>query len=261
MPQDLETILRGTGSGGDGRDDGRVTCETLFNSDHDHTPPDFPPESYYISKEDERDWFDRNVFFDRKESINKTNLNNPSPNPKSSRSQSKSKQLIIGLPKIPDSKSRRCGKPANTRFFPKRLGSGGKFSLRLSEPSSPKVSCMGKVRSRNRSCRRRSMEKKKPTKKTGFWLSFKKIFGLSCRKTLVVDVGGPPESSRSPEKKVVEEKRGEQGERTGGAPGLGGMNRFVSGRRSDSWAGEALSLGRVQEYSDRCTWGPTTVAL
>ncbi|XP_010038972.2 uncharacterized protein LOC104427601 [Eucalyptus grandis] len=185
MPQvDLVSACAG------GSCDRKIACETIAGaedpasaqpaeggldqlSDRPEIPPDFPPESFWLSKDAEFDWFDRNAFYERKESTkastNSGNLN-PSSNSNSNSQRfslnRKSKASIIGLPKpqkscFVDAKNRKtAAKAANARLFPKRNGSsGGKLNPSLIEPSSPKVSCMGRVRSkrdRNRRLRSRS---------------------------------------------------------------------------------------------------------
>ncbi|XP_056171616.1 uncharacterized protein LOC130139200 [Syzygium oleosum] len=217
MPQvDLETLVSACAGGSCDR---KITCETIagpgnpeaaaaaaaaaaadeedqgHRSDRLEVPPDFPPESFWLSKDAEFDWFDRNVFYERKESTkassNSGNLN-PSSNSNSQRFSlnRKSKASIIGLPKpqkscFVDAKNRKA---ANTRLFPKRNGSSaGKSNPPLIEPSSPKVSCMGRVRSkkdRNRRLRNRNRSvepaaaKAKPAgkKRTGLFASFRSMF-------------------------------------------------------------------------------------
>ncbi|XP_022851322.1 uncharacterized protein LOC111373083 [Olea europaea var. sylvestris] len=171
--------------------DRKIVCETLADEDlpkneeipdsagsvHVPPAPDYPPESFWLSKDAEYDWLDRNAFYECKESTrgnsNSTNLN-PSIIPNSnSNSQRvpvnfKSKVSIIGLPKTQktsyvDSK-RRCCKPTNIRLFPKRSESVVKRADSVAEPSSPKVSCMGRVRSK--SGRRRSNSLKMNAEKT-----------------------------------------------------------------------------------------------
>ncbi|KAK1412779.1 hypothetical protein QVD17_34281 [Tagetes erecta] len=145
-------------------------------------PADFPPESFWLSKDAEFDWFDRNAFLERKESTkgnsnsnssySSMNLNhqivhvNPSySNNSTSQRYSvnlKSKAGIIGLPKTQnttyvDSKRRVC-KPVNVRLFPMRSFSVGRAptNVPVMEPSSPKVSCIGRVRSKRCRSRRKS---------------------------------------------------------------------------------------------------------
>lgn len=268
--------------------DRKIACETLSDgekpaeedSGQPEVPPDFPPESYWLSKDAEFDWFDRNAFFERKESTkgsNSTNLNpnvNPSSNSNSQRFSMnfKSKAAIIGLPKpqktYVDTKNRKNCKVAKMHLFPKRSGSSGKSDAPMVEPSSPKVSCMGRVRSK-RDRKRRMMRKNrhrqsepvkdkavpKERRRMGFLASFRAIFRSGGRhkrtyenQSIAADLSeSPPRdsvASRSREfsafdihvpssdslaRKSVESE----------SPSLGDMNRFASGRRSESWAVEA----------------------
>ncbi|XP_048138989.1 uncharacterized protein LOC115741934 [Rhodamnia argentea] len=313
MPQvDLETLVSACAGGGS--NDRKITCETIagaghpeaapvaveeeeeeeeegqeedqgHHSDRPEIPPDFPPESFWLSKDAEFDWFDRNAFYERKESTkassNSGNLN-PSSNSNSQRFSlnRKSKASIIGLPKpqkscFVDVKNRKAAsKAANTRLFPKRNGSSaGKSNPPLIEPSSPKVSCMGRVRSkkdRNRRLRNRNRSvepaaaKAKPAgkKRTGLFSSFRSMFHRGHKSQAGSFERGaepPPEESpprRSSARSVNRDIRDRLPSREAGAlspdslprrsaaggdaPGLGGMSRFASGRRSDAWADDVV---------------------
>lgn len=242
--------------------------------DRPEVPPDFPPESFWLSKDAEFDWFDRNAFFERKESTkassNSTNLNpnlHPQPNSNSQRFSMnlKSKASMIGLPKpqntaYVDAKNRRNCKSGNIRLFPKRSGSGGKSVSSMIEPSSPKVSCMGKVRSKKDRNRQRNhrhsselaaaKEKSVEKQKKGFFASFRAIFRSGGRRQPVVeptasltnsppeqDVRAPPSATNPPPTASHPSKIDETE-----PPGLGGLQRFASGRRSSSWSVSEASL-------------------
>ncbi|XP_076943083.1 uncharacterized protein LOC143613189 [Bidens hawaiensis] len=145
--------------------DGRITCETLADELRDQDIPestvvDYAPESF--------DWFDRNAFLDRNESI-KGNSNsihlNPIVTPKNGNVSSlqisflNSKAVVRTNKNNIDSKRRNC-KLKNILLFPKRSDSIGNKEpavLSMTEPSSPKVSCLGRVRSKN--CPRRNRKK------------------------------------------------------------------------------------------------------
>ena len=277
--------------------DRKIACETLAgdgdkppgkeddNGGEPEVPPDFPPESYWLSKDAEFDWFDRNAFYERKDSQkgngNSTNLNpnlNLGSNSNSQRFSKnlKSKAAIIGLPKpqktnfVEATKNRKHCKAGNVRLFPKRSGSsGGKSDGPMIEPSSPKVSCMGRVRSKRdrkrrlmKKNRQRSLKSSEPAlekvksvdrrKKTGFFASFWAIFRTGRR-----DKTRPSEEFESlPGNSVsttrnrdfsgvvdIDEPSSEYFSRRSldiepGPPSLGGMNRFASGRKSGSWVGE-----------------------
>ncbi|XP_044507776.1 uncharacterized protein LOC123227157 [Mangifera indica] len=291
MPQvDLETLVSACAGGGGG--DNKIACETLatdkdYNNrrdnqqpDQSEIPADFPPESFCLSKDAEFDWFDRNVFYERKESqkgnSNSTNLNpNPSSTSQRFATTLKAKPSIFGLPKLQklfvDTRSKRNCKPANTRWFPKRSASTLKSDATLAEPSSPKVSCMGRVRSnkdrRTLKNRQRSASesgtgtvKTKSGKggKTGFLSKFRSIFGSGLKKgtksetkadTLRVSPsrnGGKVMShdirERLPPGDIETPPRNSEARKSvdGEPVGLGGMKRFTSGRRSDAWLDDVV---------------------
>ncbi|KAF9680874.1 hypothetical protein SADUNF_Sadunf06G0167000 [Salix dunnii] len=295
MPQvDLETLVSACAGGSCDR---KISCETVvaattnnysqpphYSPDLAEMPPDFPPESFWLSKDAELDWFSTNAYYERKDSTkgnsNSTNLNpNIIPNPSNSQrfSSLHTKASIIGLPKtqkptfVLDKKNRRNCKPGNTRLFPKRSGSTGKSdSTTMVEPSSPKVSCMGRVRSkkeRNRRLRKQQQEqrsfqsigKKEGTKrekkqKTSFFASFKAIFrSKSNRKDITLKSGNDTSYGGSVSESYTIKKSSDIRDRlpasdrdapprrsVGMEPvvGLGGMTRFSSGRRSESWSAE-----------------------
>ncbi|CAI9762141.1 unnamed protein product [Fraxinus pennsylvanica] len=270
----LVTACEGVGN------DGKTVCETLVDGGldgyppkNDNSEPDFPPESFWLSKDAEYDWYDRYAFYERKESTkgnsNSANLNsniNPGSNSNSQRFtvNLKSKASIIGLPKTQkttyvDSRRKIC-KPANMRLFPKQPESVGMAMVSMAEPSSPKVSCMGRVRSKR--CRHRSNSLKKKEKsvekprigggkqKKGFYSMVISMF--RSRKN-----PNKPVRSRSgrveEEPTVVEPIRKSVSNRVHEIPisvdpvveplGLGEMMRFASGRRSQSWSAEDVNQG------------------
>ncbi|KAK9921272.1 hypothetical protein M0R45_029790 [Rubus argutus] len=274
MPQvDLETLVSACAGGSMDR---KIACETQAdggdqdrpeedNADEPVVPADFPPESFWLSKDAEYDWFDRNAFYERKDSTkgNSTSTNlHPHSNNNSQRFSKnlKSKAAIIGLPKpqktnYADTKNRRNCKVANGRLFPKRTGSVGKSTDgSMFEPSSPKVSCMGRVRSkrdrkrrwRNRSKRstaESSMEKSiKPVerRKSGFLASFRAMFWHGRRDK---SKESPPRRSSVARASAFDYETAScdslpRQSTESEPPGLGSMKRFVSGRRSESWVGE-----------------------
>lgn len=274
MPQ-VETLVSScTG-------DRKIACETLADGDQADQPktnPDSPPESFWLSKDQEFDWWDRNAVYERKDSgkggaaaatttsnSNSTNLN-PNFRSKSQRVSLKSKASIFGLPKpqkpsFADAKSRR----KNTRLFPKRSTSTGKSESSLHEPSSPKVSCMGRVRSRrDRNRRMRSRQRSSESgpvkeklirsksrsnnRKQGFFESFRAIFRSRQRENKEEKSELPLQSGPTRARNSAASDFGDSfAESTprnsvsgGEPPGLGGMKRFASGRRSGAWdVGEA----------------------
>lgn len=257
MPQvDLETLVTACAGASSDR---KIACETLATDDPD-PPPDLPPESFWLSKDAEFDWFDRNAFYERKDSqkgsSNSTNLN-PNPSSTSQRFSSglKSKASIFGLPKpqktIVDTKKKRNCKSENIRLFPKRSGSTGKSGSTVTEPSSPKVSCMGRVRSKKDRRRFKKEDQtgiepetvKRTGKSTGLFRRFRSIFRkkITGKETRVLDKQTPPVvvnthdiRDRLPPGDV------DAPPRMSLDAGLGGMKRFTSGRKSDAWADDLV---------------------
>ncbi|RDX57768.1 hypothetical protein CR513_62967, partial [Mucuna pruriens] len=268
---DLETLVSACAGGSSDR---KIACETLAGDQTTDPPepqPDSPPESFWLSRDEEYEWWDRNAVYERKESTkaNSTNLNPGSNSNNNSQRFSlnfKSKaSTIIGLPKpqktsFVDAKNRRNHKPSNIRLFPKRTGSIGKSESGLVEPSSPKVSCMGRVRSkRDRNRKLRNSRKSSPDaevkpntngKKPGFFSSFRAIFrsGRKERKpdpnvaTKSVNNNNNYSKTRDTTTSSVNDasfdesmsiSRNSVSETE--PPGLGSMMRFASGRRSESW--------------------------
>ena len=73
MPQvDLEAFVSSVCAGGSDR---KIACESTYVDDPDTqpyynknstaSPADFPPESYYITKDAQLEWLTDNAFFDR----------------------------------------------------------------------------------------------------------------------------------------------------------------------------------------------------
>ncbi|GMJ13914.1 hypothetical protein like AT3G52710 [Hibiscus trionum] len=261
MPQgNLETLVSACAC------DTKIVCETLAITDgtaekplEEEIPPDFPPESFLLSKDAELDWVDSNAFYERKNSqkrnsfSNSTNLN-PSLNsvPNSQRfSLRKTKPSILGLPKLQkslvDSKNRKNTKPENSRLFPKRSGSV-KSDPHVVEPSSPKVSCMGRVRSkreRNRRLKKNGQRsagvetvKKKTTRTgSGFFSSFRAIFRSNGKArglhALPATVSPPRDSDIRSRLPAGDGDATETEIAESGPVNIGGMKRFASGRRSE----------------------------
>ncbi|KAK7345332.1 hypothetical protein VNO77_15934 [Canavalia gladiata] len=287
MPQvDLETLVSACAGGSADR---KIACEPLADGDNSKDEPDrpeayhdSPPASFWLSGDAEYDWWDRNAVYERKDSTKGNssisgNLN-PNSNSNSQRFSKnlKSKAAIIGLPKpqktsFTDAKSRRNHRPGKARLFPKRSASvGGKSETSMIEPSSPKVSCIGRVRSkrdRNRRLRTRQRSisssvtssavapvtivrqksSRSQRKKTGFFESLRAIFRSGRRGKPVQKTDVPPGDSSSTKKRRSRSRKA-RGSNTASrndvsfeesvsseAPGLGSLNRFASGRRSESW--------------------------
>lgn len=276
----METLVSACAGG---TTDRKIACETQA-TDHATDPPeshpDSPPESFWLSRDEEYDWWDRNAVYERKDST-KANSNSTNLNPTGSNSNNNSQRFslnfkskpstIIGLPKpqktsFVDAKNRRHHhKPSNIRLFPKRSVSVGKSESGLVEPSSPKVSCMGRVRSkrdRNRKLRNsrksssqdaeiKEKPKRKKGKKPGFFESFRSIFRSGRKEKMdrktdhqreikSIDLTNSVitrarDSTSSLNDVSFEESIVSRNSVSSEPPGLGGMMRFASGRRSESW--------------------------
>ncbi|KAJ0241629.1 Uncharacterized protein HA466_0210270 [Hirschfeldia incana] len=225
------------------------------------SPNDFPPESYSVSKEAELEWFSENAFFERKGSqkgISSSSSAQQNHNSSSQRVSLKSKTSIIRLPKPQKTcfnevtKRRNC-RIARTLMIPKRIGSRLK-----SEPSSPKVSCIGRVRSKRDRSRRIQRQKSGrtdsvkdkpvPVKKPGFLASFRAIFrtGGGCKSLTAIEAHAPKREAatvparrssdireRLPPEEAGKSSPPRKSEEPVLLPGLGGVARFKSGRRPD----------------------------
>ncbi|KAA8534561.1 hypothetical protein F0562_032078 [Nyssa sinensis] len=214
---------------GDGQ---RSFLDDEADSDPPENPPDLPPESYWVPKEYELDWFDRNAFIERKGSTKGAtysgNLNfTPNRNSYSSSLNSKSKASILGLPKsqkscFADGNLRRNCNPENFRLFRTWSEPGGKSVVQVSEPGSPRVSCMGRVRS-----------KKGGGKRLGIWASFKAIFLTGLRANRVGNKGSA---------ELVESEEG--------SAGLVSAKRLQPGEGSESRGGNDVD-SKIPDNADR----------
>ncbi|KAK4377754.1 hypothetical protein RND71_004050 [Anisodus tanguticus] len=259
-----------------GNKDRKIVCETLANTaaGEKELPPDFPPESICLSKDAELDWFDRNAFLERKESAKGNS--NVTPNLHSSSQRlpltlktTTKTSTFFGLPKSSsvDSKRKTC-KPVNIRFFPTKRSESALKAVSEPEPVSPKVSCMGRVRSKK--SRRREPEKiceiKLERSKTGFYSRVLSIFRFNRRKDEYIPEELPVQPKKSkavsvepvtsgtgPEEPPVHPRKSNamSVEPVIEGTGLGGMMRFTSGRRSETWAADEIDAVLTELGSDR----------
>ncbi|KAK8483216.1 hypothetical protein V6N13_024970 [Hibiscus sabdariffa] len=268
MPQrNLETLVSACACGSCGS---KVACETLATSDattekplEEEIPPDFPPESFLLSKDAELDWVDSNAFYERKNSQKQNSFSNPThlnPNLNSVPSSQlfslrKSKPSILGLPKpqkscFVDTKNRKNTNPENSRLFPKRSGSV-KSDPHVVEPSSPKVSCMGRVRSKRDRNRRlktngqklagaETVKKKTARTGSGFFSSFRAIFRCDSKAReahALPETASPPRDSDIRSRLPADDGDAALSTETeiaeSGPVNIGEMKRFASGRRSE----------------------------
>ncbi|XP_062197604.1 uncharacterized protein LOC133900463 [Phragmites australis] len=221
-----------------------------------------PPESTQLRIGDIA-WSDINGVYDREDSLKEnTNpkclLKNHPAAAHTSASQRFSGNLkptaasIIGLPgKLVQGGggcARRHHPPA---MFPKKAKTGGggrNPKAAVPEPGSPKVSCIGKVLSdRERALRRRPP--RPPGTRPGCCGGFGFLMRRSrSRNSAVECVDQSPPPPPPPMLAAAAARRRETKELEVppvSAPGLGGMRRFASGRRSADWAAEMEEDGRV----------------
>lgn len=237
----------------------RVACEPLDDDDQSTVvAADALPESFWLSKDAEFDWFDRNAFLERKESTRGNTVSSTHSNSNSQRFsqnlKSKSKAAaLIGLPKTQKNtfcEKRRC---KNIRLFPpKRPESVGKSTAPINEPSSPKVSCIGRVRSkRSRHCKpvKKGEKNEKPVvrsepdreeKKIGLCGGFLSLFRSDRRRCDGAAVKSEDSSVKSSSHRKKNRNKRCVNVMVSDEPvvepaGLGGMKRFVSGRRTETW--------------------------
>ncbi|RAL44596.1 hypothetical protein DM860_003355 [Cuscuta australis] len=270
MPQvDLETLVSACAGGGTDR---KIACETLATeaadagdkkngsgdqeADSGEIETVVAPESFWLSKDSEFDWFDRNAFYERKESTRGVNPNaaetHLNSNPSSQRF---SKASIFRLPKsqkttyAESSKRRTATLPAKIRLFPpRRTGSIGKPG---GEPSSPKVSCIGRVRSKHLR-RRSSTKREKPVRSNGenrkprFYSRIVSIFRPHSNHKPAKTGEKKPQSGGNggqvgPVAKSVKAKKSREIPRSA-EPVIEepGLKRFASGRRSESWGASVI---------------------
>ncbi|KAJ6796802.1 Uncharacterized protein M6B38_220335 [Iris pallida] len=244
--------------------------------------PNLPPESVRVPIHSIGGVYERDD--SAKESTNpKSNNNNNNPNANAkvatggSRSASqrgtnlKAEGPIIGLPgrirHVSCSVSRRPP-PSSTssRIFPKK-----KKAVPESEPTSPKVSCFGKVSSDREQVERKD-KRRDPNRRPGWWAHLAAFF-LSCacgggggggggrRRKLLDDDGTEAKSANGKIKSTTPAatRLAAVPAEEPPVPGLGGMKRFASGRRSTAWVSEGefdidrdavlarRSVGSIQE--------------
>ncbi|XP_058105398.1 uncharacterized protein LOC131248904 [Magnolia sinica] len=217
--------------------DHKIICETTLNDDgHERPdipdpPPDIPVDSFRLPIEDELDWVDRNAYYERKQSTKgNSNSGNLKPIPINLKSKASS---IIGLPKRPDScqlshTTRRNCQPTTVRFFPRSVP---KPTPPESEPASPKVSCIGRIRPKDN--KRNAASVKPPPRRFGFWASFLTVIRCHGKPQDREDENSSSKNNKNIPAGLV------QVQATVQAPGLVGLKNFASGRRSSSWGGDA----------------------
>ncbi|XP_015163518.1 uncharacterized protein [Solanum tuberosum] len=180
-----------------------------------------PPESFWLSKDSERDWFDQNAAMQRKSSMkfafsgkannkNSKILSHNNQNP-SLFSIPKTRKSISGEGNPGRVNNKAVKSKSKSRFTRSRSEPAGRKTLKqvlVSEPGSPKVSCTGRVR-------RSKSKKESRTIRTGFW---KKV-----RAALKI---------RSGEKGGASVQTAES-DRFGSGSGSGGLKRSTTRRWSE----------------------------
>ncbi|KAI3458834.1 hypothetical protein Pfo_015497 [Paulownia fortunei] len=145
--------------------------------DPPETFSDLPPESFWVPRDDEQDWFDRNAVMQRKTSL-KLGFNrdfNSFPHRSDGPSNRKlARASVFGFPKAQKSYGADGNLPEKKPgrlLFRSRSEPGGKSVTQVHEPGSPRVSCTGRVGF-----------KSGDGKKTGFSRLFSSLFGAGSGK-------------------------------------------------------------------------------
>ncbi|XP_048570222.1 uncharacterized protein At1g76070-like [Triticum urartu] len=152
---------------------------------------------------------------------------------------------IIGLSgKLGQGGARRTHQQHPPAMFPKKAKTGGggrnpRPAVPEDEPSSPKVSCIGKVLSERERARRRPRPPPSERPPSGCCPGLGFLMRRSrSRKSAVESVDWspppPPPAARRREAKAAETEEAAPAP----APGLGGVMRFASGRRAADWAAQ-----------------------
>ncbi|KAK4798866.1 hypothetical protein SAY86_024231 [Trapa natans] len=215
---------------------------------------DSPPQSFCLSKDAEVDWFVENSFYERKLSfkgmslISKSLILNPTANNSSSSSMKPKASLIMGLPNMqkhgtgyPKSR-RRCKLTRNTHLFLKHTDSSrtsGGRSPPPAEPSSPKVSCMGTVTSKDCSKKTRDSHSESERRgKSGLLPGCRDVRATAVHvPTAELHVSRrPTEPSAGTMREPISTFSAMRSIGAGKRPDLAGMVRFTACRRSsESW--------------------------
>lgn len=263
----LNTLLR-CGSGGN---DGKISCESLYQTDrlaatdactNDEQGDDHmldPSDSFCLSMEDELDWLDLHghgqvAFFDRSHSTKAAHLNPPSSRSASfSAIRKKAAGAFFVFPKLPD--SGELARPSHRRPYRLNKSSSRTIFPPIAEPGSPKVTCIGRVRPirekgagaaalhRKKSKREPpSPEKKKKAK--SLWTPLAAVFRFRRLQKRGQESGRRGEESTPP-----------SGSPAIGAPALGDMRKFESGRRPPSYGEAAEPVWRRRAAPPPATMG------
>ncbi|GAA0175682.1 hypothetical protein LIER_41958 [Lithospermum erythrorhizon] len=199
---------------------------------------DLPPDSYWVPKEDEKDWFDQNAIISRSSSrklsftgcpTHHVHQENLTPHRSSlSYNYTSSKAPFIGLPVghqkpyLPSGHHRHHKaverRTNNPYFLRSRSEPGSKLVLQVTEPASPQVNCLGKV----------GTKKEKVEKKTGLWQNITTVFKTGFNKSHLISSTTPVSHCDL----VINKERTGPVEEQPQQQSLAGLMRLRSGRRS-----------------------------
>ncbi|KAF5777822.1 putative calcium/calmodulin-dependent protein kinase [Helianthus annuus] len=145
-------------------------CSNKSNDQDEPDPSNNPPESYAVCRTKVAEWLNHNTFIQRKPSVKLCSKpQDPSQTPSSRRSvctTQRPKLSIIGFSKKPvHQMDGKTNKVENVRLFRNRSEPGRDYCLLITEPVSPKVSCVGRVGS----------VRVVQGRKVGVWRSFKAV--------------------------------------------------------------------------------------
>lgn len=156
--------------------------EIVLDAEPDAGGDNNPPDSFWVSNSKVTDWLNHHTFIERKASVKLVAVSrkfDPTQTRSSQRSVSfthKPQTTIIGFRQKPahhaDGKSKQNEPPENVRLFKNRSLPGHGSVLQVTEPRSPRVSCIGRVGSMRGRARR-----------TGFWRTVKTAFLSRVRKS------------------------------------------------------------------------------
>lgn len=256
------------GGGGLIGGEGNVSCETLTQTDPD---PNLPPECISISIQNYLADVSAALTYDSydstRESTNpKSQSHNPKPAAAPNLVRSSSQRYastnimangpIIGLPNkikhVTFITSRQRPPQTSSRIFPKKkppkAAAGGKSAVPEHEPSSPKVSCIGKISDRERE-KCRLAHRQQSARFPRCWFGLQGLFscgggggkGRGIEAIAKKDGVGARGNILEMERNIPSDEEEDDVEvESNGAvlAGLGGMRRFASARRAASWGGE-----------------------
>ncbi|KAL9660762.1 hypothetical protein QQ045_025579 [Rhodiola kirilowii] len=220
-------------------------CE-IKKADFRQDDADHPPDSFWLSKDAELDWFDRNAFFERNYSTKGNSTSSNLLAQKVPQQLRKSKASIIWIPKtqrrssFPETKLRRV--PPLIRLVPRRTDAViGKAATGVAtEPSSPKVSCTGRVRQKkgmnkaekkqSKNTRSRPETPRSTSSHRRLWKRLRDVFRSGKLRAIANEVESPAMRWRTKRSNSTKAQHSSIVE-----PIPVSLNRLASGGKSDSW--------------------------